>query len=168
MGLVGVDGEKVEKGSGEVPRHAFPCRRLLFPEAAGRGKNQDAVIFDFRDAGTVAVKEAGDGDVGFSGRGDESDATVGHGDEALYFGPGEGVGAGADHSGDAFVSNADLAGLPPESQRVNQESALNGIAYDVEHDRIFVTGKQWPAVFEIRVTSRAKLADNVDRKPHGQ
>ena len=45
----------------------------------------------------------------------------------------------------------DLAGILPEDQKVNGESVLNGIAYDAEHDRLFVTGKQWPAVFEIRV-----------------
>ncbi|HEY1495851.1 MAG TPA: glutaminyl-peptide cyclotransferase, partial [Candidatus Solibacter sp.] len=28
---------------------------------------------------------------------------------------------------------------------------LNGIAYDAAHDRLFVTGKKWPSVFEIRV-----------------
>jgi glutamine cyclotransferase len=28
----------------------------------------------------------------------------------------------------------------------------NGIAYDAEHDRIFVTGKRWPKLFEIRLT----------------
>jgi glutamine cyclotransferase len=50
----------------------------------------------------------------------------------------------------------DLAGLLPESQRVNRESVLNGIAYDALHDRMFVTGKQWPTVFEIRVISKAK------------
>lgn len=49
----------------------------------------------------------------------------------------------------------DLSGLLPDDQRVSAESVLNGIAYDVKHDRLFVTGKQWPAVFEIRVL-RAK------------
>jgi glutaminyl-peptide cyclotransferase len=39
---------------------------------------------------------------------------------------------------------------------VNQESVLNGIAYDAKHDRLFVTGKQWPSVFEIRVIPAAK------------
>ncbi len=48
----------------------------------------------------------------------------------------------------------DLRGLLPESQRVNAESVLNGIAYDAAHDRLFVTGKQWPAVFEIKVVPR--------------
>ncbi|WDS37863.1 glutaminyl-peptide cyclotransferase [Pseudoxanthomonas sp.] len=28
----------------------------------------------------------------------------------------------------------------------------NGIAYDAEHDRIFVTGKRWPKLFEIKLT----------------
>jgi glutamine cyclotransferase len=48
----------------------------------------------------------------------------------------------------------DLIGLLPAEQKVNSESVLNGIAYDAEHDRLFVTGKQWPAVFEIKVVSR--------------
>lgn len=45
----------------------------------------------------------------------------------------------------------DLAGLLPADQKVNNESVLNGIAYDPQHDRVFVTGKQWPAVFQIKV-----------------
>ena len=48
----------------------------------------------------------------------------------------------------------DLAGLLPDEQRVNAESVLNGIAYDAQHDRLFVTGKQWPVVFEIKVAAR--------------
>ena len=45
----------------------------------------------------------------------------------------------------------DLTGLLPAEERVDAESVLNGIAYDAEHDRLFVTGKQWPKVFEIKV-----------------
>jgi glutaminyl-peptide cyclotransferase len=45
----------------------------------------------------------------------------------------------------------DLTGLMPATRRANDESVLNGIAYDAQHDRLFVTGKQWPSVFEIRV-----------------
>ena len=29
---------------------------------------------------------------------------------------------------------------------------LNGIAYDAERDRIFVTGKYWPRLYEIALT----------------
>jgi glutaminyl-peptide cyclotransferase len=48
----------------------------------------------------------------------------------------------------------DLTGLMPSSQRIDAESVLNGIAYDSQHDRIFVTGKQWPTIFEIKVMPR--------------
>lgn len=50
----------------------------------------------------------------------------------------------------------DLTGLLPANQRVDAESVLNGIAYDSKHDRLFVTGKQWPTVFEIQVIPRAR------------
>ena len=49
----------------------------------------------------------------------------------------------------------DLSGLLPGDQRINAESVLNGIAYDAKRDRLFVTGKQWPKVFEIKVVSHA-------------
>jgi glutaminyl-peptide cyclotransferase len=45
----------------------------------------------------------------------------------------------------------DLSGILPDNQRINDESVLNGIAYDAQHDRLFVTGKQWPTIFEIKV-----------------
>jgi glutaminyl-peptide cyclotransferase len=48
----------------------------------------------------------------------------------------------------------DLTGLLPPGEKVNDESVLNGIAYDARHDRLFVTGKQWPAVFEIKLRSQ--------------
>lgn len=47
----------------------------------------------------------------------------------------------------------DLIGLMPEDRRPNAESVLNGITYDAKHDRLFVTGKQWPSVFEIRIVN---------------
>ncbi len=50
----------------------------------------------------------------------------------------------------------DLTGLLPLDEKVNDESVLNGIAYDAKHDRLFVTGKQWPAVFEIKIVSRTR------------
>jgi glutamine cyclotransferase len=47
-----------------------------------------------------------------------------------------------------------LTGLLPSNQRVDGESVLNGIAYDAKHDRLFVTGKQWPTIFEIKIVKR--------------
>ena len=40
--------------------------------------------------------------------------------------------------------------LPEEPLR----PALNGIAYDAEEERLFVAGKLWPKVFEIRLRPR--------------
>ena len=45
----------------------------------------------------------------------------------------------------------DLSGLLPQSERSSPEAVLNGIAYDSAHDRLFVTGKLWPKLFEIKV-----------------
>jgi glutaminyl-peptide cyclotransferase len=47
----------------------------------------------------------------------------------------------------------DLKGILPDSQRTDPEAVLNGIAYDAAHDRLFVTGKLWPSLFEIKVVS---------------
>jgi glutamine cyclotransferase len=44
----------------------------------------------------------------------------------------------------------DLTGLNPDSL-TRSESVLNGIAYDSSRDRLFVTGKWWARMYEIRV-----------------
>jgi glutamine cyclotransferase len=47
----------------------------------------------------------------------------------------------------------DLAGLYiPENSDAND--VLNGIAYDAHTDRLFVTGKRWAKLFEIKITLR--------------
>lgn len=46
----------------------------------------------------------------------------------------------------------DLGSLYPISQRPPTAREMNGIAYDTIQDRIFVTGKCWPKVFQISVT----------------
>lgn len=49
----------------------------------------------------------------------------------------------------------DLTGLLPRSDILpdpeGAEQVLNGIAYDAKNDRLFVTGKYWPKLFEIRL-----------------
>lgn len=48
----------------------------------------------------------------------------------------------------------DLTGLLPPSERRDDEAVLNGIAYDAAGDRLFVTGKRWPKIFEIRLKKK--------------
>ena len=55
------------------------------------------------------------------------------------------------------VGRADLgslrerAGIPPPSGRRNAPDVLNGIAWDATGNRIFITGKNWPKLFEVRL-----------------
>ena len=50
------------------------------------------------------------------------------------------------------VAWLDFKGLMPA--RATPDAVLNGIAYDAARDRLFVTGKLWPRMFEIRVIRR--------------
>jgi glutaminyl-peptide cyclotransferase len=45
----------------------------------------------------------------------------------------------------------DLAGLRPADVDDDTDNVLNGIAYDDKEDRLFVTGKRWTKLFEIRL-----------------
>lgn len=45
----------------------------------------------------------------------------------------------------------DLSGLRPSAVQQNDNAVLNGIAYDSQHDRLFVTGKLWPNLYEIKL-----------------
>jgi glutamine cyclotransferase len=45
----------------------------------------------------------------------------------------------------------DLAGLSRLSGGDNINKTLNGIAYDKDNDRLFVTGKLWPRIYEIKL-----------------
>ena len=58
----------------------------------------------------------------------------------------------------------DFTGLKKLQDNVG--SVMNGIAYDERRDRIFVTGKQWRRVFEVKISkgSRKKGAIELGRK----
>jgi glutaminyl-peptide cyclotransferase len=52
------------------------------------------------------------------------------------------------------VGLINLSGLlGPDEVVPGRDSVLNGIAYDARRDRLFVTGKNWPKLFEIRLHS---------------
>jgi glutamine cyclotransferase len=63
----------------------------------------------------------------------------------------------------------DLSGLLSEADRAQQQvDVLNGIAYDVLGDRLFVTGKWWPKLFEIKLVpkSAARKSSLVEKPAH--
>ena len=45
----------------------------------------------------------------------------------------------------------DFKGLQPDSARSDAEAVLNGIAFDPAGGRLFVTGKDWPTVFQVEL-----------------
>jgi glutaminyl-peptide cyclotransferase len=45
----------------------------------------------------------------------------------------------------------EMAGLLKPGEVTDGEAVLNGIAYDAKNDRLFVTGKLWPKIFEIKL-----------------
>ena len=47
----------------------------------------------------------------------------------------------------------DLSSLYPRGQRAPSADVLNGIAYDPSTRRIFVTGKKWPRLYQVRVAA---------------
>ena len=51
------------------------------------------------------------------------------------------------------LSWIDLSGILSPLYRRQEGAVLNGIAYDSAHKRLFVTGKLWPSLFEIRLVA---------------
>jgi len=47
----------------------------------------------------------------------------------------------------------DLSGIIDKRELEGSDAVLNGIAYDAAGDRLFVTGKLWPKLFEIKVAA---------------
>jgi glutaminyl-peptide cyclotransferase len=48
----------------------------------------------------------------------------------------------------------DFSGLLAAADRGRETDVLNGIAYDPATDRLFITGKNWPKIFEVRLKLR--------------
>lgn len=53
------------------------------------------------------------------------------------------------------VSLIDLTGLRPEQNRAVQGEVLNGIAYDAINDKLYLTGKNWPNLYEVRLVPQS-------------
>jgi glutamine cyclotransferase len=56
------------------------------------------------------------------------------------------------HTGEV-LGWVDLSLLYNKIPKYHSVDVLNGIAYDKKNDRIFVTGKYWPYIFEIKINN---------------
>lgn len=48
----------------------------------------------------------------------------------------------------------DISPLSAKVARQSSDDVPNGIAYDAKGDRLFVTGKNWPTLYQVRIVSR--------------
>lgn len=62
----------------------------------------------------------------------------------------------------SVTGSVDLTGILGVRRRVSPEAVANGIAFDPQGERIFVTGKLWPVLFEIALHPAASGAASKD------
>ena len=58
----------------------------------------------------------------------------------------------------------DCTGLLPNIDRAPNTDVLNGIAYDAAHDRLILTGKFWPKLFEVRLKPQTRSSETLTTK----
>lgn len=79
-------------------------------------------------------------------------ANVWHSEEPEILGKPNHI-ARIDPASGRLIGWIDLQRISPDDQTPNKrENTLNGIAYDAAGDRIFVTGKNWKKLYEIKIT----------------
>ena len=71
-------------------------------------------------------------------------ANVWHNEVILRIRPTDGV----------VVGVIDLTGIDAKEKRLDREHVLNGIAYDSEAKELFITGKCWPKIYQIRLVPK--------------
>lgn len=59
----------------------------------------------------------------------------------------------------------DLKGILSPEDHSEKVDVLNGIAYDVKNNRLFVTGKFWPKLFEIELIGQGTAESKGETKP---
>ena len=58
-----------------------------------------------------------------------------------------------DPASGAVTARLELPDLYPPEQRKDPQDVLNGIAYDAQRQRLLVTGKRWPQLFELELSA---------------
>jgi glutamine cyclotransferase len=54
----------------------------------------------------------------------------------------------------AILQKIDMTSLYPEASRIKSADVLNGIAYDAKGKRLFVTGKKWPNIYQVKLIKK--------------
>jgi len=59
----------------------------------------------------------------------------------------------------------DLKGILSPKDHTKTVDVLNGIAHDLKNNRLFVTGKFWPKLFEIELIEQGTAESKEETKP---
>jgi glutaminyl-peptide cyclotransferase len=54
----------------------------------------------------------------------------------------------------AVLQKVDMSSLYPEAQRIPPAEVMNGIAYDAAGKRLFVTGKKWQHLYQVKLVKK--------------
>ncbi|WP_271077407.1 glutaminyl-peptide cyclotransferase [Aurantiacibacter sp. MUD61] len=76
--------------------------------------------------------------------------------------------AGIDPETGQVVQWANLREITDRITMSEQGAVLNGIAYDEDNDRLFVTGKLWPSLFEIRLVPLSQIGEVIAESEDGE
>lgn len=55
---------------------------------------------------------------------------------------------------EGIINLSELVKEQKKIQKLKQDDVLNGIAYDAENERLFVTGKNWSKLYEIELVKQ--------------
>ncbi|HSW40058.1 MAG TPA: glutaminyl-peptide cyclotransferase [Acidobacteriota bacterium] len=72
-----------------------------------------------------------------------------------------------DPAGGSVTGWIDCTGLLPREARTPDTDVMNGIAWDEKENRLFVTGKRWPYVYEIRLIPAGSNGAEAQEKTGG-
>jgi glutaminyl-peptide cyclotransferase len=136
----GLKGKFGYKGEGWGLTH--DRERLIMSDGSSNLRFLDPATF--KETGRVSVTDGGEAVLNLNELEfvrDELFANIWHSDRIARIEPRSGK----------VIGWIDLGGLLPEGERTDPEAVLNGIAYDAANDRLFVTGKLWPKLFEIKL-----------------
>lgn len=121
---------------------AYDGRRLIMSDGTSRLYRLDPETFELVD--TVVVRDAS-GPVSHL-----NELEMVRGELWANIWPNQHI-ARIDPASGRVIGRIDAAGLLSPEDRAAGMDVLNGIAYDEAGDRIFLTGKRWPKVYEIRL-----------------
>ena len=112
----------------------------LYPGDIAKSSDINQIQQNIQDALKNAIRDLTEGESWILGTNDQTDKT----DEIVIINPKDGRVEGV----------IDCRGLLPDRLRAVGTDVLNGIAYDSKTGKIYLTGKNWPKLYEVKLIEK--------------